>query len=143
MAVRGALFASALITGICLIASCDKMYLSASTRGGSIGAPGNEPGYSQPGHGKYPPNTGAVRVFSSMEELKGYNYEPLSPLVETNRTAATRTRAELIAALQRRAAELGANAIAIVEEEQQAGEIWRIRVNAVRITGKKEQTLNP
>ena len=139
MAVRGALFAFALIIGICFIASCDKMYLSASPRGGSIGTPGNEGGYSQPGQGKYQPNTGPVRVFNSMEELKGYTYEPLSQLAETNRARNPRTRAELMAALQSRAAELGANAIAIVEDEQQAGEIWRIRVNAVRITGKKEQ----
>lgn len=140
MTVRGALFLIALPVGICLIASCDNMYLSASSRGGSIGTPGNEEGYSQPGPGKYSPNTGVVRVYGSMEELKRYRYEPLSPLAETNRAGNPRARAELISALQSRAAELGANAIAITKEEQRAGEIWRIRANAVRITGEKEQT---
>jgi len=75
-----------------------------------------------------------------MEELKGYRYEPLSPLAETNRANNPRARAELMSALLSRAAKLGANAIVITKEEQRAGEIWRIRVNAVRIIGKKEKT---
>jgi hypothetical protein len=140
MSVREAFFSSALLMiGVCLVASCDSMYLSASSRGNTIGTPGNEGGYSQPGTGKYSPHPGVVKVYGSMEGLKGYTYEPLSPLVETNGASNPRTRAELISALQSRAAQLGANAIAIVKEEQRAEEIWRIRVNAVRITGEKEQ----
>lgn len=142
MAVRGTLSATALLIAVCFFSSCDKMYMSASSRGSTYGTPGNPEGYSQPGTGKYAPHTGPVRVYGSMEELKGYIYEPLSPLAETNRTGNFRDRAELISALQGKAARLGANAIAITKEEQQVGEIWRIRANAVRITGEKEKTLN-
>ena len=106
------------------------------------GVPGNGETYSQPGSGKYQPNTGPVRIFGSMDELKGYIYEPLAPLAETSRAGYPRSREELISALQAQAAELGANAIAIVEEEERAGEIWRIRANAVRITAEKEKTFN-
>ena len=118
--------------------SCKNFYISPAIRGSGVDTPGQEETFSRTGRNKYPANTGAVAVYSSMDDLRGYNYETLASLTESNETGNPRNRAELLSALQRRAAELGANAIAIVDEREAAGDILRIRVNAVRILGTKE-----
>ncbi|MFC1544861.1 hypothetical protein ACFL4X_01715 [Gemmatimonadota bacterium] len=79
-------------------------------------------------------------MLSSKEELKAYNYEPLTTLTEYDEIGSPRTRADLIATLQRRAAAEGANAIAIIDQRELDGEIVRIRVSAVWIRGTKENT---
>ena len=133
---KSSLFAAVICFATLL--SCKSFYVSATPRGGGAAFPGQDQTSTHQGRTKYPAYTGAVQVFGSMDELKGYNYEPLSSLVENNETGNPRNRSEMIAALQRRAADLGANAIAIVDEQEMNGDILRIRANAVRLLGKKE-----
>jgi hypothetical protein len=109
------------------------MYVSANPDGRRVGYPGDSESVTPADRGRF---TGVVRVFESMDELKGFKYEPLTTLTETNRTGA-RSREEMIISLQKRAGELGANAIAIVDEQGTTKDVDRIRVNAVRILESK------
>lgn len=135
-------FAILLVSALTILVACNNFYVAASPRGGNVSLPGQQDDYSQPGQGKYQPHTGAVQVIATKEELDTYVYEPLSTLREANKADNPRSRPELISALQSKAARLGANAIAITDEKEMAGETMWVRANAVRIIRKKETSLH-
>lgn len=84
--------------------------------------------------GAYPPWRGAVTIYRSRDEIKDLRYEKLGLVTARSPHTHETDRAEMIIELQRQAADLGANAILLLEQDNEKDRaVGRLRAEALRV----------
>ncbi|HLA40855.1 MAG TPA: hypothetical protein VJ417_12710 [Candidatus Glassbacteria bacterium] len=122
-----------LAISLLLTAACSSTYFTYSRERNSIGQPGATENLSHTGRNKYPPYQGEVKVFRSKTELKGVKYESLGLIQSSRAAAAQNGDPELLVDLCTQAANLGANAVLIVDEDKHGDEVYRVKGQAIRL----------
>lgn len=126
---------SILIVPVFLLLSCDSFYVSHNSDRKNTRFPGDPETVSQTGRNQYPPYTGSVTVYGSKEEVKNLEYESLGRVTANARMV---EEGEMIANLQRQAADIGANAI-VLDNRKKGDNVApsKMKAQAIRVLGVK------
>ena len=124
-----------LLVPVFLLLSCDSFYVSHNSNRKNTSFPGDPETVSQSGRNQYPPFTGVVAVYGSKEEVKNLEYESLGRVTTSARLV---EEGEMLADLQRQAADLGANAI-VLDNRKKGDNVApsKMKAQAIRVLGVK------
>ena len=124
-----------LLVPVFLLLSCDSFYVSHNSNRKNTSFPGDPETVSQTGRNQYPPYTGVVTVYGSKEEVKNLEYESLGKITTSARMA---EESEMLADLQRQAADIGANAI-VLDNQKKGDNVApsKMKAQAIRVLGVK------
>ena len=133
---RPFVFLIMLLAPILYLLSCDSFYVSRNSSRPNTAFPGDPGTVSQTGRNQYPPYTGVVTVYGSKGEVKNLEYESLGKVTTSARLVG---ESEMLDALKRQAADLGANAI-VLDNRKKGDNVApsKMKALAIRVLGVKQ-----
>ena len=129
-------FLLAALSFFCLafLNSCERVYFTHTSTPNRTHTPGQTDDFSHEGRNKYPPYAGVVAVYESKEQLKEFKYEVLGLVTATSRYEVSEEESQLLISLQNKAAAMGANAILLIDRDQEGDKVLnRMKAQAIRI----------
>jgi hypothetical protein len=134
MTVTGRHLSAMLLLFLLPLLACSSLDVTYSGKPEPGGAIPRSEDYSRRGRQKYAKYYGVVAVYRSKAEIKGRHYENLGKITVRSRYEYPEEQSELVLELQRQAAERGANAILLLDQDDgKDSKLNRLRASALRM----------
>ena len=126
------------VLGVSLVltTACGSQFSFSHGRAGT-GNPIDNSGTLSGSRGRYAPYHGTVQVYRSRNELKNLHYETLGTVTTRSGYIYPDEEIEMVMDLQRQAADMGANAIVLLDGgNEKSKALNRLRADALRVVDK-------